>query len=133
MSGLQREYPDPNRPGLVFTLEPGHIWLCPFEIIERQKEWDDNHMADINYLLKRMSEKLDCPCYRIEDFSDEINKSLLIYQAAKLPNKLIELFLGDDDGDGPQDQAIAKLWGITQLSDFLDGVFDGTILPLNGA
>lgn len=40
--GLQREFPDYNRPGLVYVVAPGHVLLCPFEVEKLQKKWDEN-------------------------------------------------------------------------------------------
>jgi len=37
----EREFKDPNRPGLVFTVPPGHVYLCPFEVNRLQKEYDE--------------------------------------------------------------------------------------------
>jgi len=41
---IQREYPDPKRPGLVFTVPPEHVLLCPFEIERLQQEWDAKNL-----------------------------------------------------------------------------------------
>jgi hypothetical protein len=41
--GLQREYPDMKRPGLVFRVAPGQIWLDPDEIEKQRKRWDEEH------------------------------------------------------------------------------------------
>ena len=37
---IKREYPDPDRPGLVFIVPGGHIYLCPFDVENAQKQYD---------------------------------------------------------------------------------------------
>jgi hypothetical protein len=37
---IRREYNDKKRPGLIFTVPPEHIYLCPFEVERLQNEWD---------------------------------------------------------------------------------------------
>jgi len=40
---VQREYPDPKRPGLVYVVPPEHVFLCPYEVDRLSKEWDEKH------------------------------------------------------------------------------------------
>ena len=35
------EFADPDRPGLVFTVPSGHIYLCPFEVDQLKREYDE--------------------------------------------------------------------------------------------
>ena len=42
---IQRKFEDSKRPGLVFTVPPAHIFLCPFEI-ERLKQDYDKKLTD---------------------------------------------------------------------------------------
>lgn len=85
-------------------------------------------MAKVNQLLKRMAVILECPEYTIDQFPEYINKQALEIQASYLPEVEIDVFLGDDD-TGEKIPALVEQYGLFQLHQFLDDVFDGHLIP----
>jgi len=50
---IKRVYEDPDRPGLIFTVTPEHIFLCPFEVEKLQKEYDEKHKLKNDLTMKK--------------------------------------------------------------------------------
>ena len=85
-------------------------------------------MAKVNQLLERMAAILGCPKYTINQFPGYINKQALEIQASHLPDTEIDVFLGDDD-TGEKIPALVERYGLSQLHQFLDDVFNGHLTP----